>query len=208
MCLEFLLKNDFENFTLWIKESRDTYITHYTNTQQNKNNSSKQNQKKRAANFDDFINFRHVKEYDPDNFDTVDDEQTEDNKEENKKIEEKQNSKKFIEVLTGSSDPIHVEAVVEIFTFDIVIEFFIKNSTKYDYQNVTIDLYAPNNLDIIEKAHQVNLAANESKTVRSCIKFFATCNSYIFGQITYANNKGALNSINLSGIFIDLMVLF
>ena len=103
-------------------------------------------------------------------------------------------------------DPLHIEAVVEIFTFDIVIEFFIKNVAKQDLQNVTIDLFAPTNLDIIEKAPQISLSANEAKTLRSCIKFSSTCNSYIFGQVTYANNKGALNSINLSGIFIDLLV--
>jgi hypothetical protein len=96
--------------------------------------------------------------------------------------------------------------VVEIFTFDIVIEFFIKNTSKFDYQNVTIDLFAPTNLDIIEKAPQISLAANEAKTIRSCIKFSSTCNSFIFGQVTYANSKGALGSLNLSGIFIDLLV--
>jgi coatomer subunit beta len=95
--------------------------------------------------------------------------------------------------------------VVEIFTFDIVIEFFIKNTSKYDYQNVTIDLFAPTNLDIIEKAPQISLSANESKTLRSCIKFSSTCNSYIFGQVTYSNTKGVLTSLNLSGIFIDLL---
>ncbi len=95
--------------------------------------------------------------------------------------------------------------MVEIFTFDIVIEFFIKNTSKQDYQNVTIDLFAPANLDIIEKAPQISLAINESKNVRSCIKFSSTCNSYIFGQLNYCNNKGVLNSINLSGIFIDLL---
>ncbi len=94
-----------------------------------------------------------------------------------------------------------------IFTFDIVIEFFMKNTSKTDYQNVTIELYAPTNLDIIEKAPQVSLLANESKSVRSCIKFSSTCNSYIFGQVSYSNSKGVLNSLNLSGIFINLLVI-
>ena len=99
-----------------------------------------------------------------------------------------------------------VEAVVEIFTFDIVIEFFVKNRTKSELMNVTIDLFAPNNLDIIEKAAPFSLAAHGEKMIRSCIKFSSTCNSYIFGQANYTNNKGAPNSINLSGIFIDLLV--
>lgn len=72
--------------------------------------------------------------------------------------------------------------------------------------NVTIDLFAPTNLDIIEKAAPFSLAAYGEKMIRSCIKFSSTCNSYIFGQANYTNNKGAPNSINLSGIFIDLLV--
>lgn len=99
-----------------------------------------------------------------------------------------------------------VEAVVEIFTFDIVIEFFVKNRTKSDLMNVSIDLFAPTNLDIIEKAPPFSLAAHGEKIIRSCIKFSSTCNSYIFGQANYLNNKGAPNTINLTGIFIDLLV--
>ena len=95
-----------------------------------------------------------------------------------------------------------VEAVVEIFTFDIVIEFFVKNRTKSDLMNVSIDLFAPTNLDIIEKAPPFSLAAHGEKIIRSCIKFSSTCNSYIFGQANYLNNKGAPNTINLTGIFI------
>jgi hypothetical protein len=72
--------------------------------------------------------------------------------------------------------------------------------------NVSIDLFAPTNLDIIEKAPPFSLAAHGEKMIRSCIKFSSTCNSYIFGQANYTNNKGAPNSINLSGIFIDLLV--
>lgn len=87
-----------------------------------------------------------------------------------------------------------------------MIEFFIKNTSKTDYQNVTIDLFAPTNLDIIERAPQISLAANEAKTVRSCIKFSSTCNSYIFGQVNFSNSKGVLSCLNLSGIFIDLLV--
>jgi vesicle coat complex subunit len=103
---------------------------------------------------------------------------------------------------------LHIEACVEIFTFDIVIEFLIKNKTKNELQNISIDLFAPTNLDIIERVPVISLASGESKKVRACIKFSSTCNSYIFGQVNYANNKGALYSLNLSGIFVDLLVIF
>ena len=87
-----------------------------------------------------------------------------------------------------------------------MIEFFVRNRTKSELMNVTIDLFAPTNLDIIEKAPAFSLPPHGEKIIRSCIKFSSTCNSYIFGQANYANNKGALSSLNLSGIFIDLLV--
>lgn len=87
-----------------------------------------------------------------------------------------------------------------------MIEFLIKNKTKNDVQSVTVQLFAPTNLDIIEKAPSIHLMAGETRTIRSCIKFSSTSNSYIYGQIHYLNNKGALNYVNLSGIQIELLV--
>ena len=100
----------------------------------------------------------------------------------------------------------HIEAIVELFTFDIVIEFYIKNCLKTDLQNISLDLYTPEHLSIIEKAPQINLSPGEGKTVRTCFKFSSTSNSYIFGQLSYADNKGYVKTLNLSGIFIDLLV--
>lgn len=71
-----------------------------------------------------------------------------------------------------------------------------------------MNLFVPENLHIIEQPPTVNLLANESKKVRCCIKFSSTCNCYLFGQVSYANNKGYLNSINLSGFYVDLLVKF
>jgi hypothetical protein len=205
MCLEFLLNGDFDNFNLWINEIREIYNNYYINQMNSKKTVSNVQNTNTIIQPDEFISFRHVKPFDPENLDVIEDDVV--NTAENKKIlEESNKNNKFTEMLTGSEDPLHVEAVVEIFTFDIVIEFFIKNKTKSDLQNITIELFAPTNLEIIEHAPQISLAANEAKTVRSCIKFSTTCNSFIFGQVNYANSKGALNSINLSGIFIDLLV--
>jgi vesicle coat complex subunit len=100
----------------------------------------------------------------------------------------------------------HIEAIVELYTFDIVIEFFIKNCQKTDLQNISLELFAPEHLSIIEKAPHVNLSPGESKTIRTCFKFSSTSNSYIFGQVSYADNKGYVKTLNLSGIFIDLLV--
>ena len=102
MCLEFLISNDFENFRQWIKESREIFNEYYYNVLNTKAHS-KANSKKRIVAVDDFISFRHVKPFDPDNFDTVEEEEVVNTNSDKMKNEElsKKNTK-FIEVLTGS----------------------------------------------------------------------------------------------------------
>jgi hypothetical protein len=104
MCLEFLINNDFENFREWIKESRELFNDYYNNLIKNANSSSNYNNKRKKVDVDEFISFRHVKPYDPDNFEIVDDEHQEGEVEKIKSNEDSIKKKhKFIEVLTGSN---------------------------------------------------------------------------------------------------------
>ncbi len=201
-CLKFLLSNDDSLFNEWNEEYRKIELTPEEEEDKSKETEVNQTQP------DDYIQFRHCKYFDPDNFDVVDDQitsshtdSTSDNSEENK-------TRKFIEVLSGSEDPLFVESVVEIFTYDLSIEFIVKNKTKNNFQNVTIQLFTPSEFNIIEKAPTFNINAGETVTVRSCIKFSKTINGYIFGQISYSNFKGQISYLNLSGIFIELLNTF
>jgi coatomer subunit beta len=191
ICMNSLIDNNILALNEWIKESRQNYLSTYKIEE----DKEVKNTPCTNVNVDDCINFRHVKPFDADDVE-------EDNT--NKDYNTKTNNK-FIEVLTGTEDPLLVEVSVEIFTFDIVIEFHIKNTLKSDLQNICLELYAPENLSIIEKPPQINLAPQEIKTVRSCFKFSSTSNSYIFGQVSYADNKGYNKSLNLSGINVDLL---
>jgi len=106
MCLEFLISGEFDRFRQWVKESRGIYNEFYYNQQNNTNLNYNKNEK-RIINVDDFIPFRHVKPFDPDNFDNVEEELSGNNNSaynlEKAKLEENTKKKnKFIEVLTGS----------------------------------------------------------------------------------------------------------
>jgi hypothetical protein len=184
-----------------------------TQNQKNLNKNEKHEEKKLNNQPDTPINFRHCKIYDPDNFD-VGENQIEDNNIYSNKLldeeedDEKIKKRKFIEVLTGTQDPIFVECEVEIFTFDLTIDFYIKNKTKNTLQNVSILLYVPNEFSIIEKPPQFTLNPNEQTSVRACIKFSKTINAYIYGQVSFSNFKGENSFYNLSGLFIELMNTF
>lgn len=100
MCLDFLLNLDFENFSNWISESKKIYDQYYFDVLSEKNNVLNKPGQKKVAAVDDFISFRHVKPYDPDNFDTTEEDTV--YREADKTKSETSHSKKFINVLTGS----------------------------------------------------------------------------------------------------------
>jgi ferredoxin len=175
---------------------------------------------------DDFISFRHCKMYDPDNFEVDDDDNININKNSNLENDDEEESKednsinslnfgnnretsnkkrRFIEVLSGTEDPLFVESVVNIYTFDLSIEFTIKNRSKNSLQNVSLQLFVPKEFSVIEKPPVFSLEPNETVHVRSSVKFTKTINAYIFGQISFNNFKGENSFMHLSGLFIELL---
>jgi coatomer subunit beta len=215
MCLKFLLTNNDTIYEEW-----NQYMQKYENSLKIAQDQTKKEEElvlKKNKDFknnqpDDFISFRHCKMYDPDNFD-VDDDDTlntknknlenddeEDNIEEQNSIfnsitfgsnrETSSKKRRFIEVLSGTEDPLFVESVVNISTFDLSIEFTINNRSKNALQNVSLQLFVPKEFSIIEKPPVFSLEPNETVHVRSCVKFTKTVNAYIFGQISFNNFKG------------------
>ena len=218
MCLKFLLTNNNTVYEEW-----NQYMQKYENALKMAQDQSKLEQElsqKKKKDFknnqpDDFISFRHCKVYDPDNPDVgEDDENISSNQSTNQEFSEEQFSisresdnkkRRFVEVLSGTEDPLFVEAEVNIYTFDLSIEFTIKNKSKNALQNVSLQLFVPKEFSIIEKPPIFTLEPNEIVHVRSSVKFTKTINAYIFGQITFNNFKGENSFMHLSGLFIELL---
>ena len=219
ICLKFLLTNNDTIYEEW-----NQYIQKYEAEKKNLQNTEKQEQElvikeKNIKNNqpDDSIVFRHCKIYDPDNFDVEEDNiknndkeniNNDENDEDDTSDKSKTNTnkkKRFIEVLSGTEDPLFVESVVNIYTFDLSIEFTIKNRTKNALQNVNLQLFVPKEFTVIEKPPLFNLEPNEVVNVRSCVKFTKTINTYIFGEISFNNFKGENSFFHLSGLFIELL---
>ena len=222
MCLKFLLSNNNTIYEEW-----NQYMQKYENSLKMAQDQSKLEQElsqKKNKDFknnqpDDFISFRHCKMYDPDNPDVgEDDENISSGQNTNASSDildeqffntlsrESDNKKRrFVEVLSGTEDPLFVEAEVNIYTFDLSIEFTIKNKSKNALQNVSISLFVPKEFSIIEKPPIFTLEPNEVVHVRSSVKFTKTLNAYIFGQINFNNFKGESSFMHLSGLFIELL---
>ena len=229
MCLKFLLTNNDTIYEEW-----NQYMQKYENSlklEQDKSKLEEELSLKKNKDFknnqpDDFISFRHCKMYDPDNFEVDDDDNININKNSNLENDDEEESKednsinslnfgnnretsnkkrRFIEVLSGTEDPLFVESVVNIYTFDLSIEFTIKNRSKNSLQNVSLQLFVPKEFSIIEKPPVFSLEPNETVHVRSSVKFTKTINAYIFGQISFNNFKGENSFMHLSGLFIELL---
>ena len=221
MCLKFLLSNNNTIYDEW-----NSYMQKYekqlklaqdqTKLEQELSNIKSKDFKNNQP--DDFISFRHCKIYDPDNPDLGEDESdmnliykqnVEINDElfnTNSSSRESDNKKRrFVEVLSGTEDPLFVEAEVNIYTYDLSIEFTIKNKSKNALQNVSLQLFVPKEFSIIEKPPIFTLEPNETVHVRSSVKFTKTINAYIFGQISFNNFKGENSFMHLSGLFIELL---
>ena len=217
MCLKFLLTNNNTIYEEW-----NTYMQKYETElkiaqdkekleqelSDQKNKLSKNNQP------DDYISFRHCKMYDPDNPDVVEDDPNPTTSQDTSPDSIEQNSlsrdsdskkRQFVEVLSGTEDPLFVESKVNIYTFDLSIEFTIKNKSKNALQNVSLQLVVPKEFSVIEKPPIFTLEPNEVVHVRSSVKFTKTINAYIFGQISFNNFKGENSFMHLSGIFIELL---
>lgn len=221
MCLKFLLSNNNTIYDEW-----NSYMQKYekqlklaqdqTKLEQELSNIKSKDFKNNQP--DDFISFRHCKIYDPDNPDLGEDESdmnliNEQNVEINDELfntnsssrESDNKKRRFVEVLSGTEDPLFVEAEVNIYTYDLSIEFTIKNKSKNALQNVSLQLFVPKEFSIIEKPPIFTLEPNETVHVRSSVKFTKTINAYIFGQISFNNFKGENSFIHLSGLFIELL---
>jgi hypothetical protein len=229
MCLKFLLTNNDTIYDEW-----NQYMQKYENSLKLAQDKTKKEEEelslKKNKDFknnqpDDFISFRHCKMYDPDNFNVEDDDNLnlskktnldDDNDDENTNQntdslsfgtnrENSNKKRRFVEVLTGTEDPLFVESIVNIYTFDLSIEFTIKNRSKNALQNVSLQIFVPKEFSIIEKPPLFNLEPNETVHVRSSVKFTKTVNAYIFGQISFNNFKGENSFLHLSGLFIELL---
>ena len=153
MCLKFLLTNNDTIYEEW-NQYMQKYENSLKIEQDKSKKEEEQLYLKKNKDFinnqpDDFISFRHCKMYDPDNFDVEDDDNIlninkntnlekdndDDNIDEQNSLlnslsfgtnrETSNKKRRFIEVLSGSEDPLFVESIVNIYTFDLSIELTI-----------------------------------------------------------------------------------
>lgn len=107
--------------------------------------------------------------------------------------------------LTGFSDKVYAEAVVNVHQYDILMDVLIVNQTKETLQNLTVEFATLGDLKLVDRPTTHNLAPHSFLTVKSPIKVSSTETGVIFGNIVYDGHGSTENCVVLNDIRIDIM---
>eukprot|EP00730_Choanoeca_flexa_P018161 TRINITY_DN8814_c0_g1_i3.p1 TRINITY_DN8814_c0_g1~~TRINITY_DN8814_c0_g1_i3.p1 ORF type:complete len:961 (+),score=282.19 TRINITY_DN8814_c0_g1_i3:51-2933(+) len=109
--------------------------------------------------------------------------------------------------LSGFSDPVYVEAYVNVHQYDILLDVLVVNQTSDTLQNLTLELATLGDLKLTEKPQTHTLAGHDFCNIRANVKVSSTDTGIIFGNIVY-DISGATsdrNCVILNDIHIDIM---
>lgn len=108
--------------------------------------------------------------------------------------------------LSGFSDTIYCEAVVEVHQRDIYLELLMVNQTGETLQNVTLEFATIGDLRLVEKPVPCTLAPHAFHSSRASVKVSSTETGAIYGTLSY-DRPGASGSelIILNDLHVDIM---
>eukprot|EP00742_Colponemidia_sp_Colp-10_P002386 GILJ01002543.1.p1 GENE.GILJ01002543.1~~GILJ01002543.1.p1 ORF type:complete len:968 (-),score=162.96 GILJ01002543.1:186-3032(-) len=108
--------------------------------------------------------------------------------------------------MTGLSDPVYVEAYLQVHHYDIVLEMLVINRTSDTLQNLTIELATHGDLRIVERPQSYTFGPFDTKTIKASIKVSSTEAGIIFGNATYDLSASTDRAaVILNDIHIDIM---
>ncbi|KKY27117.1 putative coatomer beta subunit [Phaeomoniella chlamydospora] len=87
--------------------------------------------------------------------------------------------------LTGFSDPVYVEAYVQIHQFDIILDVLLVNQTRDTLQNLSVEFATLGDLKVVERPTTQNLGPLDFLSVKAAIKVSSTNTGVIFGNVVY-----------------------
>jgi coatomer subunit beta len=113
---------------------------------------------------------------------------------------------KNIHALTGSTDPVYVEATVVVHDFDIVIDFLIINRTEQTLTNVEVELFIVGDLKLTDRHQPFTMGPRDQRSLVTNIKVSSTETGHVFGNISFDHPQQlTTNIVSLQEIYIDIM---
>ncbi|KAK9171854.1 Coatomer beta subunit [Cryptosporidium meleagridis] len=103
---------------------------------------------------------------------------------------------KRIYSITGLSDPIYIEAILQVQHQDVLLELIVTNQSYKAVQNVQIELYPYGNLIVIEKPQNINhLDPGNSIHVYSVAQVKSIETGILFGFVTFQTKNSQTDGI-------------
>jgi len=209
MCIRVLTDPSPATKLILLKECRIAFTKLLKETEKNK---PTQNKKKEInCQVDDTIKIRQLKTqrtFGLEEFEDYDDSDVtkamglEETKEDYSKILNR------IYQLTGFSDPLYSEAIVNVHQYDIVLDVLVVNQTNETLQNVCLELSTLGDLKLVERPQNHTIGPLDKKQIKANIKVSSTETGIIFGNIVYdvaGQSSSDKNCVILNDIHIDIM---
>jgi len=92
--------------------------------------------------------------------------------------------------LTGYTDPIYVEAVIENHYHTIIVTLILINRSKKTLQNVMVETFIKEEMKPTERPQMFNFPPQQIKTLKVMYKANKTEDGSLFGYITYSSSSG------------------
>lgn len=108
--------------------------------------------------------------------------------------------------LTGFSDPVYVEAYVQVHQFDIILDVLLVNQTRDTLQNLSVEFATLGDLKVVERPTTQNLGGLDFLNVQATIKVSSTDTGVIFGNVVYDGASSTeSNVVILNDVHVDIM---
>ncbi|ORX45515.1 Coatomer, beta subunit [Hesseltinella vesiculosa] len=109
--------------------------------------------------------------------------------------------------LTGFSDQVYAEAVVNVHQYDVLLDVLIVNQTPDTLQNLTVEFATLGDLKLVDRPTSHSLGPHAFLTIKASIKVSSTETGVIFGNIVYDTNAAAndSNCVVLNDVHIDIV---
>lgn len=108
--------------------------------------------------------------------------------------------------LTGYSDPVYIEAFMNVHQFDIVLDILIFNQTLETLQNLTVEFSSIGDIRVSSKPSSQNIGPQSFHTLQASFKVSSADAGVIFGNVVYGGASAGDNSIViLNDIHVDIM---
>ncbi|KAF7458470.1 beta-COP [Cryptosporidium felis] len=116
------------------------------------------------------------------------------------KAPEKQQACKRIYPITGLSDPVFIEAILQVQHQDVLLEMIVTNQSSRAIQNVQVELYPYGNLLVLEKPQSIShLEPGESMHVYSTAQVKSIETGILFGFVTFQAKNSPGEGPGLAG---------